>query len=72
MYAIRSYYVQRRLTRFGRVIAIAVIALCAILFGVGVLRGEDLGHLVRVDRPAPLHVHAGGAHAEGVARNNFV
>ena len=33
---------QRRLARFGRVIAIAIIALCAILFGVGVLRGEPI------------------------------
>ena len=33
---------QRRLARFGRVIAITVMALCAILFGVGVLRGEPI------------------------------
>lgn len=33
---------QRRLARFGRVIAVAVVALCAILFGVGVLRGEPI------------------------------
>ncbi len=33
---------QRRLARFGRTIAIAVIALCAVLFAVGVLRGEPV------------------------------
>jgi P-type Ca2+ transporter type 2C len=33
---------QRRLTHFGRVIAVAVIALCVVLFGVGVLRGEPI------------------------------
>jgi len=33
---------QKRLARFGRVLAIAVLALCAILFGVGVLRGEPV------------------------------
>jgi P-type Ca2+ transporter type 2C len=33
---------QRRLAHFGRVIAVAVIALCVILFGVGVLRGEPI------------------------------
>jgi Ca2+-transporting ATPase len=31
---------QRRLARFGRVIAVAVLALCAIMFAIGVLRGE--------------------------------
>jgi len=33
---------QRRLERFGRAIAAAVLVLCAILFGVGVLRGEPI------------------------------
>jgi len=33
---------QKRLARFGRVLAIAVLVLCAILFGVGVLRGEPV------------------------------
>jgi Ca2+-transporting ATPase len=33
---------QRRLARFGRVLSIAVLALCALLFLVGVLRGEPL------------------------------
>ena len=33
---------QKRLTRFGRVIALAVIALCALMFVVGVLRGEPV------------------------------
>jgi len=33
---------QKRLARFGRVLAIAVLVLCAVLFGVGVLRGEPV------------------------------
>jgi len=33
---------QKRLARFGRILAIAVLVLCAILFGVGVLRGEPV------------------------------
>jgi Ca2+-transporting ATPase len=33
---------QKRLARFGRVLAIAVLVLCAILFVVGVLRGEPV------------------------------
>lgn len=31
---------QRRLTRFGRQLAFAVLAICAIVFGLGLLRGE--------------------------------
>ncbi len=33
---------QRRLERFGRVIAVGVLVLCAVLFLVGVLRGETV------------------------------
>ncbi|TAL23666.1 MAG: calcium-translocating P-type ATPase, PMCA-type [Nitrospirae bacterium] len=33
---------QKRLALFGRRIALAVLAICAIVFGVGVLRGEPL------------------------------
>ncbi len=33
---------QRRLARFGRILAIAVLAICAILFVTGLLRGEPL------------------------------
>jgi len=33
---------QKRLTRFGRVLAIAVLVLCAVMFAVGVLRGEPV------------------------------
>jgi Ca2+-transporting ATPase len=33
---------QKRLARFGRVLAIAVLVLCTILFAVGVLRGEPV------------------------------
>ncbi|MDO8704611.1 MAG: cation-translocating P-type ATPase [Sulfuricaulis sp.] len=33
---------QKRLTRFGRLLAIAVLAICAIMFVTGVLRGEPL------------------------------
>ncbi len=33
---------QRRLAKFGRVIAMAVIVLCVLLFGAGVLRGEPI------------------------------
>lgn len=32
---------QQRLSRFGQRLALAVIALCAVLFGVGLLRGEE-------------------------------
>jgi P-type Ca2+ transporter type 2C len=33
---------QKRLTRFGRVIALAVLVLCGVMFGVGVMRGEPV------------------------------
>jgi Ca2+-transporting ATPase len=33
---------QQRLARFGRVIAVSVIALCAVLFAAGVVRGEPV------------------------------
>jgi Ca2+-transporting ATPase len=33
---------QKRLARFGRVLSIAVLVLCAILFVVGLLRGEEI------------------------------
>jgi len=33
---------QKRLARFGRVLAIAVLAICAIMFAAGLLRGEPL------------------------------
>jgi len=33
---------QKRLERFGRVLAIAVLAICAIMFAIGLLRGEPL------------------------------
>jgi Ca2+-transporting ATPase len=33
---------QRRLAHFGRRLSWAVLAICAVLFGAGVLRGEDL------------------------------
>ena len=33
---------QKRLARFGRVLAIAVLAICAIMFAIGILRGEPL------------------------------
>ncbi|MCR4346033.1 MAG: calcium-translocating P-type ATPase, PMCA-type [Sulfuricaulis sp.] len=33
---------QKRLTRFGRLLAIAVLAICAIMFVTGLLRGEPL------------------------------
>ncbi|MGE5230367.1 MAG: cation-translocating P-type ATPase, partial [Deltaproteobacteria bacterium] len=32
---------QRRLARFARILAVAVLALCAVIFGVGLLRGEE-------------------------------
>ncbi|RJQ44654.1 MAG: HAD family hydrolase, partial [Nitrospiraceae bacterium] len=32
---------QKRLASFGRKLAIAVLAICALVFGIGVLRGED-------------------------------
>ena len=32
---------QKRLARFGRKLAIAVLAICAIVFGIGVMRGEE-------------------------------
>lgn len=32
---------QKRLSAFGRKLAIAVITLCAIIFGIGIVRGED-------------------------------
>ncbi len=34
---------QKRLTRLGQQLSIAVIVLCAVIFGVGVLRGEEPG-----------------------------
>lgn len=33
---------QRRLAHLGRVLAVAVIALCAVVFGLGLLRGEPI------------------------------
>jgi len=33
---------QKRLARFGRLLAIAILAICAIMFAIGVLRGEPL------------------------------
>ena len=33
---------QKRLARFGRVLSVAVLAICAVLFAVGILRGEPL------------------------------
>jgi Ca2+-transporting ATPase len=33
---------QKRLARFGRVLSLAVLAICAVLFAVGLLRGEPL------------------------------
>jgi Ca2+-transporting ATPase len=33
---------QKRLTRFGRIIAMSVIALCVVMFALGVLRGEPI------------------------------
>ncbi|MFW2404374.1 MAG: cation-translocating P-type ATPase [Gammaproteobacteria bacterium] len=33
---------QQRLARFGRRLALAVLAICAVIFGVGLLRGEPL------------------------------
>lgn len=33
---------QKRITRFGHVIAVAVLALCVLMFAVGVLRGEPI------------------------------
>jgi Ca2+-transporting ATPase len=33
---------QKRLARFGRMLAVAVLAICAILFAIGVVRGEPL------------------------------
>jgi len=33
---------QKRLARFGRILAIAVLLLCAALFGIGVMRGEPV------------------------------
>ncbi|WP_331769068.1 cation-translocating P-type ATPase (plasmid) [Embleya sp. NBC_00888] len=33
---------QRRLAQLGRVLAVAVIALCAVVFGLGLLRGEPV------------------------------
>ncbi len=32
---------QKRLSRFGRKLAVAVLAICAFVFGIGVTRGED-------------------------------
>lgn len=32
---------QKRLARFGRKLAIAVLAICAIVFGIGIVRGEQ-------------------------------
>ena len=37
----RSTPLQQRLAAFGKRLALAVLAICAVLFGVGVLRGED-------------------------------
>ncbi|MFY7941675.1 MAG: HAD-IC family P-type ATPase, partial [Burkholderiaceae bacterium] len=36
----RSTPLQRRLAAFGKRVALAVLAICAVIFGVGVLRGE--------------------------------
>ena len=33
---------QKRLTRFGKILAIVVLALCAVIFATGVLRGEPV------------------------------
>jgi len=33
---------QKRLTRFGRIIAVAVLVLCGVMFGVGIMRGEPV------------------------------
>jgi Ca2+-transporting ATPase len=33
---------QKRLTRFGRIIAVAVLLLCGVMFGVGIMRGEPV------------------------------
>ncbi|HYA36682.1 MAG TPA: cation-translocating P-type ATPase [Candidatus Methylomirabilis sp.] len=33
---------QKRLARFGRLLAIAILAICAIMFAIGMLRGEPL------------------------------
>ncbi|MHB8667596.1 MAG: cation-translocating P-type ATPase, partial [Burkholderiales bacterium] len=33
---------QMRLTRFGRIIAVAVLVLCSVMFGVGIMRGEPV------------------------------
>jgi len=33
---------QKRLTRFGKILAIVVLALCAVIFAAGVLRGEPV------------------------------
>jgi Ca2+-transporting ATPase len=33
---------QKRLARFGRVLSVAILFLCGILFGVGLLRGEEI------------------------------
>ncbi|WP_342132954.1 cation-translocating P-type ATPase [Hydrogenophaga sp. OTU3427] len=37
----RSTPLQRRLAAFGQRLALAVLAICAVIFGVGVLRGES-------------------------------
>ncbi|HEX6704819.1 MAG TPA: cation-translocating P-type ATPase [Albitalea sp.] len=37
----RSTPLQRRLAAFGRRLALAVVAICVLIFGVGVLRGES-------------------------------
>ncbi|HEY8905999.1 MAG TPA: cation-translocating P-type ATPase [Rhodoferax sp.] len=37
----RSTPLQRRLAAFGKRVALAVLAICAVIFGAGVLRGED-------------------------------
>ena len=38
----RSTPLQRRLAAFGKRLSLAVLAICAVIFGVGVLRGEPL------------------------------
>jgi Ca2+-transporting ATPase len=44
----RSTPLQRRLAAFGKRVALAVLAICAVIFIVGVLRGEPPLHMVLV------------------------